>query len=81
MLKLTDSELDIVLAAARPLAVEDRDSFLWEVAARLADLPERGDGLVRRVAYNVARVITWDTESASLELSASRQHRTAQQHH
>jgi hypothetical protein len=25
--------------------------------------------------------VTWDTESASLELSASRQHRTAQQHH
>jgi hypothetical protein len=26
-LKLTDSEMDIILAAARPLAVQDRDGF------------------------------------------------------
>jgi hypothetical protein len=32
----TDSEMDIVLAAARPLAVRDRDGFLKEVAERLA---------------------------------------------
>jgi hypothetical protein len=27
-LKLTDSELDVIFAAARPLAVQDRDPFL-----------------------------------------------------
>jgi hypothetical protein len=43
---LTDSEVDIVLAAARPLSVQDRDPYLKEVAARLAAMPERGDGLV-----------------------------------
>jgi hypothetical protein len=35
-LKLSDSELDIVLRAAAPLAVENRDAFLREVAERLA---------------------------------------------
>jgi hypothetical protein len=47
-LRLSDSELDIVLAAARPLAPQERDSFLNEVAARLAGLPQRGDGVVYR---------------------------------
>ena len=31
-LKLTDTELDIVFAAARPLEVADRDLFLRDVA-------------------------------------------------
>jgi hypothetical protein len=39
MLKLSDSELDIVLAAAQPLAAKDRDAFLQDVAAALAALP------------------------------------------
>jgi hypothetical protein len=41
-LRLSDSELDIVLAAARPLDVAARDGFLQDVAAALAALPERG---------------------------------------
>jgi hypothetical protein len=45
-LRLSDSELDIVMRAAAPLAVRDRDAFLREVAAALAALPERGDGTV-----------------------------------
>jgi hypothetical protein len=32
MIRLTDAELDIVLAAARPLDVRARDAFLQEVA-------------------------------------------------
>jgi hypothetical protein len=53
MLKLTDSQIDAVLAAARPLAVEDRDAFLQEVAERLTALPHLGDGVVHRVVAEV----------------------------
>jgi hypothetical protein len=55
MLRLTDSEMDIVLAAARPLAVEDRDPFLQEVAERLSSLPHLGDGAVHRVCAEIQR--------------------------
>jgi hypothetical protein len=41
-LKLTDSEMDIVLAVARPLAVQDRDAFLQDVAKRSAALHRSG---------------------------------------
>jgi len=58
-LKLTDSELDVVWNAARPLAVADRDPFLRAVAERLAALPERGDGIVHRIAAEVLREF-WD---------------------
>jgi hypothetical protein len=53
MLRLTDSELDIIFAAARPLAVQDRDPFLRDVAERLAAMPERGDGLVFQICREV----------------------------
>jgi hypothetical protein len=36
MLKLTDTELDIVFAAARPLEVADRDLFLQIQASAVA---------------------------------------------
>jgi hypothetical protein len=54
-LKLTDSEMDIVLAAARPLAVTDRDAFLQEVAQRLASVSARGDGLVYQIVCEVQK--------------------------
>jgi hypothetical protein len=54
-LRLTDSELDIVLAAARPLARQVRDWFLQEVAARLAGLSQRGEGVVYRVVAEIQR--------------------------
>jgi hypothetical protein len=56
---LSDSELDIVFAAARPLAVNERDPFLQEVATQLAALPVRGVGAV----YQIVREIQhrhWD---------------------
>jgi hypothetical protein len=59
MLRLTDSELDIVFAAAHPLEVADRDPFLRAVAERLATIPERGDGVVHRVCAEVQRA-HWD---------------------
>jgi hypothetical protein len=42
-------------AAARPLAVQDRDPFLRDVAERLAALPHLGDGAVHRVCAEVQR--------------------------
>jgi hypothetical protein len=47
--------MDIVLAAARPLAVQDRDAFLQEVAERLSSLPHLGDGIVHRVVAEIQR--------------------------
>jgi hypothetical protein len=64
---LTDSELDIVFAAARPLQLEDRDPFLRDVAERLAALPERGDGLVFQICREVQRE-HWDPPTG-LELT------------
>jgi HEAT repeat protein len=55
---LTDSELDIIFNAARPLAVQDRDAFLQEVAARLAAPPHLGDGIVHsRVRRSAAAAL------------------------
>jgi hypothetical protein len=66
-LALSDSELDIVFAAARPLQVQDRDPFLRAVAERLSSLPHLGDGLVFQICREVQRE-HWDPP-AGLELS------------
>jgi hypothetical protein len=50
---LTDSELDIVFAAARPLEVADRDPFLRDVAERLAALPHLGNGIVLQICREI----------------------------
>jgi hypothetical protein len=55
MLRLSDSELGIVLAAARPLAVQARDAFLQEVAQHLASMRERGDGAIYQVVREIQR--------------------------
>jgi hypothetical protein len=47
-LRLTDSQITAIFAAARPLAVQDRDPFLQEVAATLAGIVDPGDGDVAR---------------------------------
>jgi len=49
------------MQAARMVPPDLRDVFLERVAAELQGKP-LGDGLVHRVAYNVARAITWDAE-------------------
>ena len=49
---LTDSELEAVMAAARPLAPRDRDRFLQAVAQAIAELPERGPGSVYRAIHD-----------------------------
>jgi hypothetical protein len=54
MIRLTNSQLDVVMAAAQPLAVDRRDAFLREVAAALEGR-EIGDGAVHRVVAEVQK--------------------------
>jgi hypothetical protein len=54
-IRLSDSELDAVMAAARPLPVERRDAFLQAVAGALQGCREIGPGVVYRVAAQVQR--------------------------
>jgi hypothetical protein len=54
-IRLTDAQLDAVLAAARPLRVVDRDAFLQDVAAALQGRPDLGDGDVYRAIADVQR--------------------------
>jgi hypothetical protein len=54
-IRLSDSELAAVMAAARPLPLQDRDRFLQDIAAELAALPMRGDGAVHRAIVTVQR--------------------------
>ena len=49
------------MQAARMVPPDLRDIFLGRVAVELQGKP-LGDGLVHRVAYNVARAITRDAE-------------------
>jgi hypothetical protein len=54
-LRLTDSQITAVFAAARPLAVQDRDPFLQEVAGLLQGIVDPGDGDVARAIRAVQR--------------------------
>ena len=53
-LALSDSEMDIVFAAASPLKQEDRDAFLKSVAALLSDKP-LGPGTIFRACLQAQR--------------------------
>jgi hypothetical protein len=56
-IRLSDSELDAVMTAAQPLAVEARDAFLQKVADALARCSEIGPGAVYRyIARNMDRL-------------------------
>ena len=55
-LALSDPQLEIVLAMARPLAPEDRPGFLEAVAQALAGIPEVGDGAVARACCAAQRI-------------------------
>jgi hypothetical protein len=54
-LRLTDSQITAIFAAARPLAVQDRDPFLQEVAGLLQGIVDPGDGDVARAIRAVQR--------------------------
>jgi hypothetical protein len=53
-IRLSDVELDAVMAAARPLPVERRDAFLQAVAGALQGR-ELGPGVVHRVCAEAQR--------------------------
>jgi hypothetical protein len=61
LIRFTDAQLHELMQAARMVPPDLRDVFLERVAVELQGKP-LGDGLVHRVAYNVARAITWDAE-------------------
>jgi len=54
-LHLSDSELDAVMAAARPLRVDVRDAFLQAVASTLANCTEVGPGMLYRILAETQR--------------------------
>ena len=51
-IRLTDAQLDVIMAAAESLAVADRDPFLRDVAERLRG-HEIGDGILHRIIAEV----------------------------
>jgi hypothetical protein len=69
-LALTDSQMDAVFAAARPLPVNRRDQFLQDVATALGAETEIGPGTVFRVIKAVQRS-HWDPPW-STEMSAAK---------
>ena len=54
-LRLSDSELDAVMAAARPLDRDQRDAFLQAVAHALSDRNVIGPGVVHRICAELQR--------------------------
>ena len=56
LLRLTDDEMNAVLSAARPLAVEMRDPFLNAVARELAGHKGVGPGVVFTICREQQRI-------------------------
>ena len=52
---LTDSELEAIMTAAKPLQVHQRDGFLRDIAEELVKLPVIGLGALHRVIATVQR--------------------------
>jgi hypothetical protein len=69
--RLTDSELDAVLSAARPIAVELRDAFLHAVARALSGRKEIGPGVVHQVCRELQRQF-WDPPDLSRAAGTSK---------
>jgi len=61
MVRLTDAQLAEVLQAARTVPIDLRQVYLERLATELRD-QVLGDGLVLRVAHDVARRISWEAE-------------------
>jgi hypothetical protein len=70
---LSDSELDAIMTACRPLAPHARDRFLRQVAEAICALPERGDGAVHRAIRSVWRE-NYDPPDLRIGESRSRVH-------
>jgi hypothetical protein len=54
-IRLSDTELDAVMAAARPLDERMRDAFLQRVASELGRCGEVGPGVVHRICAEAQR--------------------------
>jgi hypothetical protein len=54
-LALSDSDLDAIMTACRPLQPRDRDQFLKDIAVELASLPMLGEGAVYRAIATVQK--------------------------
>jgi hypothetical protein len=61
---LTDAQLREVRQAAQMVPYELRQTFLERLAIELRG-KDLGDGLVHRIAFAVARAVTWDAERAA----------------
>jgi hypothetical protein len=53
VVSFSDSELDILLVLAQPLAPSQRGAFLQAVGEALAQCGERGDGVVHRLGVEL----------------------------
>ena len=58
---LTDNQLREVMQAAQMVPLDLRQLYLQRLAEELRG-KDLGDGLVHRIACEVARSITWDAE-------------------
>jgi len=65
--RLTDAELAEVQAAAAMVPWDLRPAYLERLADALRG-QDLGDGLVHRVAYEVARDITWTAGRTAVEI-------------
>jgi len=54
-IRLSDAQMDAVLAASFPLQPSQRAAFLEDVARALAQLPELGDGALHRLIMEIQR--------------------------
>jgi hypothetical protein len=72
MIAFTDTQLRELMQAANMVPWDLRDAFLTRVAAELRGKDDLGDGLVHRVAYEIARTIAWDAERPAMTALPSR---------
>ena len=68
MIRLTDAQLHKLMQAAQTVPYDLRSAFLEQVAAELRGRGNLGDGLVHRIAYEVARSITWNAGRVVVEM-------------
>jgi hypothetical protein len=66
-IRLTDEQMREVQQAAAIVPYDLRQTFLERLALELRD-KDLGDGLVHRVAYEVARDITWTAGRTAVEI-------------
>jgi hypothetical protein len=66
MIALTDAQMAELKAAAETIPWDLRPNFLEQVAARLRG-QDLGDGLVHRIAFEVAREMIWSAGRRAID--------------